>query len=275
MSDNISGVISAPFIPQSDFIFKSETCEVRLAKTVEEIQKAQALRYRVFYELGNATPPFEAKALKRDFDQFDLICDHLLVNDISNPAAPQAVGNYRLLTATGDVTPDYFYSDKEYDLSPLLQKAVRENLKLMELGRSCTDPHYRSSSVIRLLWRGITAYALIKKADVMFGCASFQGVSPDALADPLSFLYYKHSAPPEWNINARDELYVPMQRKPLAEIDERAAFAALPPLLKGYLRLGAYIGNGAVIDHDFQTTDVLIILPTVNIPERYLDFFAR
>ena len=258
-----------------DFAFKSGDCSVRLALNNEEIEAAQRLRYHVFYERGAAKPTEEMRREKRDFDPFDEICDHLLVRDLTDPEAPAVVGNYRLLTADADKPQSFFYSDSEYDLQPLLTKARADNLRLMELGRSCVHPDYRSAAAIQLLWRGITAYAFAQKAGVMFGCASFQGVDPDALADPLSYLHYKYSAPPEWRVRARENLYTAMARKSFEDISEKAAFAALPPLLKGYLRLGAYIGDGAVIDKEFSTTDVLIILPVANIPVRYFDFFNR
>jgi L-ornithine Nalpha-acyltransferase len=108
----------------------------------------------------------------------------------------------------------------------------------------------------------------------MIGCASFEGIDPRAHAAALSYLYHTALAPAEWRVKAHDHLRVDMNMMPLEAVDMRAAIKALPPLIKGYLRLGAYIGDGAVIDHQFGTTDVMIILPVEAIRTRYFAHFG-
>ncbi len=110
--------------------------------------------------------------------------------------------------------------------------------------------------------------------DVMFGCASFEGTEPDQLAAPLSYLHHHHAAPEDWKVRALPELYVEMNRMAEDALDPREALRALPPMIKGYLRAGCYIGEGAVIDRQFGTTDVLILFPVAQISDRYLSKFG-
>jgi L-ornithine Nalpha-acyltransferase len=258
------------------FRFENDNCEVRLAESSEEILQAQSLRYHVFYELMGAKPSVDNAIQKRDFDKFDDLCDHLLVIDKTRPRHRNVVGNYRLLRAEANTSPDFFYSHSEYDLTPLTDLAKERNLSMMELGRSCVHPDYRNNAgVIQLLWRGITVYSVLHGVDLMFGCASFSDIDQNNLKNVLSYLHYKKSPPPEWHVVAREHLYQKMNYTEITPEIEREILAKMPPLIKGYLRLGAWIGDGAVVDNQFATTDVLIILPVANIPKRYIDFFSR
>jgi putative hemolysin len=144
----------------------------------------------------------------------------------------------------------------------------------MELGRSCVLEPYRNKRTVELLWHGLWTYVREHGIDVMIGCASLPGTDPDQHAMALSFLHHNALAPPEWRCRAHDRLYVPMDRLPRDEVDAKSALKALPPLIKGYLRLGAYVGDGAVIDRQFGTTDVLIILPVEKIDPRYFEHFG-
>ncbi|WP_407933366.1 GNAT family N-acetyltransferase [Futiania mangrovi] len=248
---------------------------VRLAVSEEEVHAAQRLRYTVFYEEMAATPSAEMATARRDFDRYDEFCDHLLVIDeAAETRDARVVGTYRLLRHAVAKQHGGFYSADEYDLAPLLKKAA-EGLSLMELGRSCVARPYRTNATIQLLWRGITGYMFEHGVDVMFGCASLAGTDPDNLALPLSFLHHEFLAPADWRVRALDARYVPMDRMPKEEVDLKTALNALPPLIKGYLRLGAHIGDGAVVDYQFGTTDVFIILPVDRIPERYYSHFDR
>lgn len=258
------------------FRFENDNCEVRLAQSPEEILQAQSLRYHVFYELMGAKPSADNALHKRDFDRFDDICDHLLVIDKTKPPHRNVVGNYRLLRAASDTQPDFFYSHCEYDLTPLTDLARKNNLSMMELGRSCVHPDYRNNAgVIQLLWRGITVYSLQHGVDLMFGCASFADIDQNNLKAVLSYLYHKKLSPIEWRATAREHLYEKMDYIDITPEIEHKILAKMPPLIKGYLRLGAWIGDGAVVDTQFSTTDVLIILPVSNISKRYIDFFTR
>ena len=149
---------------------------------------------------------------------------------------------------------DGFYSQGEYDIAPLL--AAKSGLRFMELGRSCVLPSHRTKRTVELLWHGLWTYIRENRVDVMIGCASFEGTNPDAHAMALSFLHHKARAPAEWRVPAHVPLWVDMARLPVDRVDAKAALKALPPLIKGYLRLGAWFGDGAVIDHKFGTTDV-------------------
>jgi putative hemolysin len=258
------------------FRFENDNCEVRLAESQEEILQAQSLRYHVFYELMGAKPSVENDLHKRDFDKFDDLCDHLLVIDKTRPPHRKVVGNYRLLRAKSDTNPDFFYSHTEYDLTPLTNIAKKNNLSMMELGRSCVHPDYRNNAgTIQLLWRGITAYSIQHHVDLMFGCASFADIDQNNLKNVLSFLYHRKLSPIDWRAIARTHLYQKMNYIDMTPDIEHEILAKMPPLIKGYLRLGAWVGDGAVVDSQFGTTDVLITLPVANIPKRYIDFFTR
>lgn len=256
------------------------TLEVRLARTQAEIDAAQALRYRVFYEEMSATPDAQTRATKRDVDRFDSFCDHLLVVDhkLSGKEGedfpPEAVvGCYRLLRQDVAELHGGFYTASEYDIAPLLQRAGPA-MRFLELGRSCVLPAYRNRPTVELLWHGIAQYVASRNLDVMFGCASFECTDPRELALPLSYLHHFHMTPPEWYVRALNERYVEMNLIAKEDINPREAWRALPPMIKGYLRAGCYIGDGAVIDTQFGTTDVLILFPVTQISERYLTKFG-
>lgn len=245
---------------------------IRLAANPDEIRAAQHLRYKVFYEEYAATPTDEMAAEKRDFDAYDDVADHLVVVDesISDPRQ-RIVGTYRLLRREAVQKIGAFYSSSEYDLSPILGG----KMNVLELGRSCVLAEYRTRPILQLLWQGITDYMLDHNIGMMFGCASLYGTDISALSQQLAYLYHYHLAPEELRARALDGRYVDMNLHAKESIDAKAAFSALPALIKGYLRLGAYIGDGAVIDHQFNTVDVCIILPMKQVAERYRKFYAR
>ena len=253
---------------------------IKLAKSARHIEIAQRLRYRVFYEEMGAIADAMTQATKRDQDSFDEISDHLLVTRARTESSTdelciddeEVVGTYRMLRQTIAKNHGGFYSQNEFDVNPLL--ARKSDLSFLELGRSCVLAQYRGTPVIELLWQGIWNYVRHYKVDVMFGCASFDGVDPDLHADTLSFLGHHTKLPEEWHASAHTDRYVSMKRKPADMIDCRKAMLSLPPLIKGYLRLGSYIGEGAVIDHAFNTTDVLVVLPISSINPRYFAHFG-
>lgn len=250
--------------------------EVRLAQTAAEVRQAQKLRYRVFYQEGSAIPNPGRLFARRDIDAYDAICDHLLVLDHGAGTGrhgnrPAVVGTYRLLRQPLAEEYGGFYTAGEFDIGELI--ARHANLQFLELGRSCVLAPYRNKRTVELLWHGIHAYIMQNRTDVMIGCASLDGTEPKQLALPLSFLHHYARAPEIWRARALPERYVEMNRMSKETIDPKAALRALPPLVKGYLRLGAYIGDGAVVDHEFGTTDVLIVLPVSAIKQRYLEHF--
>lgn len=254
--------------------------EVRLAETHKDIKRAQRLRYKVFYRDGNAIADAATMMARRDKDAFDKICEHLLVIDhaathpMKTPLRrkPPVVGTYRLLAHDVAVRHGGFYTDNEFDIASLLQRHPTQ--RFLELGRSCVLPPYRTKRTVELLWHGVWSYVRQNRFDVMIGCASLEGTDPDRLALPLSFLHHFARAPEEWRASALPHRHVDMNRIPKERINPKAALRELPPLIKGYLRLGAFIGDGAVIDRQFGTTDVLMIMPVSAISTRYIEHFG-
>jgi putative hemolysin len=246
--------------------------QVRLAGSAGDIDAAQALRYRIFYERLGARPLPEMARRRRDFDRFDEICDHLLVIDHSRgTGAAAVVGTYRLIRRVAAARLGAFYSAGEYDISALAAYPG----EILELGRSCVDPGYRQRPAMQLLWSGIAAYVFHYGIALMFGCASLPGTDPEALSRPLSYLHHHHLAPPALRPTALAARYVDMRRLPSDAIDPAQAQSALPPLIKGYLRLGGFVGDGAVIDEQFNTTDVCIVVKTDLVTEKYTRHYER
>ncbi len=246
--------------------------ELRLAENEAEVEAAQTLRYRVFYEEMTARPTDEMAAARRDFDSFDRHCDHLLVIDHRRGAGPAGVvGTYRLLRRASAARAGRFYSAAEFDISRLLAHPG----EILELGRSCVGSSYRSRAVAQLLWRGIADYVLYHGVTLMFGCASLPGVDSEQLAVPLSYLYHDHLAPPELLARALPHRHVEMHKLPTGGFDHKAALEGLPPLVKGYLRLGAFVGDGAVVDDQFHTTDVCVVVKTDWVTGRYYRHYTR
>jgi len=246
--------------------------ELRLAESEAEIRAAQALRYRVFYEEMAANPSPDMSRLRRDFDSFDEYCDHILMIDHAiGPGAAGVVGTYRLLRRSAAVRRGQFYSVDEYDISQLLAFPG----EILELGRSCIAAGHRQRSILALLWRGIADYILFHDIGVMFGCASLPGVDPKAHALALSYLHHQHLAPANFRARALPERYVDMNMMPRDKVSARTALAQLPPLIKGYLRLGGFVGDGAVVDRQFHTTDVSVVVVTERMTSKYYRHYTR
>jgi len=264
---------SAPADPQAGFgELRSGTLAVRIAESAAEIDAAQTLRYRIFYEEMGARPDPATLATKRDKDRFDAVADHLLVVDHAiGSGAEGVVGTYRLIRADAAAKVGEFYSAHEYDLTAVLSFPGR----VMELGRSCVEARYRNRAVMQLLWRGIAAYVFKHEIGLMFGCASLHGTDPDALAMELTYLHAHHLAPPELRPRALPTRYVEMRRMDPATLAPMRALAALPPLIKGYLRLGGFVGDGAVIDNQFNTVDVAIVVKTDLVTQKYFKHYER
>ena len=244
--------------------------EVRLAESAAELDAAQALRYRVFFEEMGGRPSPAMQATRRDADAFDAHCDHLLVFD-HGPGGASVIGTYRLMRRVHAKAAGGFYSASEFDISRILAFPG----EILELGRSCVDADFRTRGTMQLLWRGIAHYVFWHRIDLMFGCASLFGTDPARLARELAYMYHYHLAPPALRARALPGRYVDMNLMPPEAIDAKAAVGALPPLVKGYLRLGGFVGDGAVIDREFGTTDVAIIVKTDLITERYFRHYER
>jgi putative hemolysin len=242
---------------------------VRLATCEEDIRNAQRLRYQVFFRERGALAETASHDCGLDQDPYDPVCDHLLVEDQAG-AAPRLVGTYRLLRQSVAAGRGGFYSAGEYDIDAVTGAGG----EALELGRSCVAPAYRDAGTIQMLWRGIASYLQRYSVSTLFGCASFHGVDPDEHADTLSYLAHNHLAPADLRVRALDARYVEMSRLPIGGYDARAAMRKLPPLIKGYLRVGAMVGEGAVIDHQFNTIDIFMVMPVERIGARYLGRFG-
>lgn len=251
---------------------EKNTIILRLAKNEDEIKAAQRLRYKIFYQEFGVTAPPHVEAEGRDFDDYDDYADHLVVIDTSlSDPLQQIVGTYRLFRAERLPENLPFYSTQEFDISDLLKSGAR----LLELGRSCVLPDYRTKYVMQRLWQGIAEYLSDHNIDLMFGCASFQGTDPKALEDQLAYLHYYHAPPDNLCPVAKPDCTENLTFKAKDDLNVREIFSDLPPLIKGYLRLGAYIGKGAFLDADLNCIDVCIVLPTHKVTGKYLKHFER
>ncbi|WP_171176576.1 GNAT family N-acetyltransferase [Ruegeria sp. HKCCD8929] len=234
---------------------------VKIAETEDELRAAQRLRYDVFVrELGGGGEMIDHEAgLERD--RFDPYFDHMLAID---DGSGQVIGVYRLLRGDRAQAMGQFYSEDEYDLSVLKQSGR----KLLELGRSCVHPDYRGGTAMYHLWNGLAGYVAEHGIEVLFGVASFHGTDVQALAQPLSMLHHNHLAPPDLRVRTQPQHYVDMNLMAPEDLDRRKAMLEVPALIKAYLRLGGFVGEGAYIDHAFNTTDICLILDTARMNER-------
>lgn len=242
---------------------------VRLARNEHEVILAQELRYRVFFEGMGAKPTAEVSSFKRDIDVYDEFCDHLLVLENEGQASQKVVGTYRLLRKSIAMKTLGYYSASEFSLRQL-DNYIGEHL---ELGRSCVDPEYRGKAIMQLLWRGLAEYIVRHDISLMFGCASFPGTDFKDFSSALSFLNVYHKAPSFWRPKAQDGRFVSMNILEQDQIDVRRAMREMPALIKGYLRVGGVVGEGAVVDHEFNTTDICLLVETSNITGRYQKHF--
>ena len=246
---------------------------LRLARDDRDLRAAQRLRYRVFVqELGADGPLIDHDRLL-EIDAFDPHFDHLLLIDTRRDAThlDDVVGAYRLLPSDRMVSAGRFYSESEYDLSALKSTGR----KLVELGRSCVHPAYRGGSAMLQLWNALAAYVLERDIEILFGAASFHGTDVAALAQPLSYLAHHHIAPPELQVRALPPHAVAMDIIPADQLDRRAAVAGTPALIRAYLRLGGFVGQGAFVDHAFNTTDVCLVLDTARMSDKHRAFWIR
>ncbi len=248
--------------------------EVKLAETDEEVRGAQRLRYRVFVEEMGADVAPEAHAARLESDRFDPYFDHLLlINRAGNIADPldRVAGVYRLMSSEAAAAGIGYYGASEYDLA----KISASRRRAVELGRSCVAPEVRGGVGMHLLWNGLADYVLSRDIEIMFGVASFHGTDVEAIAPALSLLHHRHLAPEDLRVRAVERHYVDMNRLPQDRIDTTEAMRMVPSLIKSYLRLGGFVGDGAYIDHDFNTIDVCLLMDTTRMTARYRAFYEK
>jgi len=245
----------------------------KLAQTDDELFAAQRLRYRVFVqELGGSGDQVDHDRMI-ECDRFDPHYDHLLLIDDHAPddVPLGVVGVYRLLRGQHLAQVGQFYSEHEYDLTPLHHCGQR----LLELGRSCLDQRYRSGMGMFVLWQALADYVVAHDIQILFGVASFAGTDIAQLAPALTALHHKHLAPPHLRVQARPPHNQPMDLVDIDRLDRKSAMRQVPALIKAYLRLGGVIGQDAYVDHQFNTTDICMILDIQNMNEKQIALFQR
>lgn len=231
---------------------------VGLAQCESEIREAQKLRYRIFAEELGARLPTRLPGI--DIDLYDPYCEHLIVRDEANG---RIVGTYRILSPQSAKRTGGYYSENEFDLTRL--QLLREGM--VEIGRSCIDPDYRTGGTIALLWSGLAHYMTQGGYRTLIGCASIGMADGGHIAANLYRRLGEHMAPPEYRVFPRHPL-------PVEQLFNGQP-AELPPLIKGYLRAGAYVGGEPAWDPDFNTADLLIMLPMARVDERYARHFIE
>ncbi|MSU90209.1 GNAT family N-acetyltransferase [Rhodobacteraceae bacterium 2CG4] len=247
--------------------------DIRLAANDAEVAAAQRLRYRVFVEEMGAPAADADHARRLEKDRFDPHFDHLIMIDRQRAAddpLDRVVGVYRLLPGERARQAGGFYGASEYDLSPLEAQPRRT----LELGRSCVAADYRGSAAMHLMWTALARYVTEREIEILFGVASFHGTDPEAVAPALSYLHHRHLAPPDLRVRAQPEGFVAMDRLPPAALDARAAVRQIPNLIKAYLRLGGFVGEGAFVDRDFNTIDVCLLMDTARMVGKYKTLYA-
>jgi putative hemolysin len=246
----------------------SDRLEARLAQSPAEVRAAQALRYRVFVtELGGSGGGVD-HARELEQDDFDQHSRHLVLIDHAAPGGP-VVGVYRLIDRAAAERAGRFYSETEYDLTAL----KTSGRQLLELGRSCLDAGYRGGAGMMMMWNALAGIVAAEGIEILFGTASFPGTDPVALAPQLSLLHHRHLAPPA----IRPVSLQPPRFDLLDEvdIDRTAAMLSVPALIKAYLRLGGFVGQGAFVDEAFNTTDVCLVLDTALLNDRQRAIYER
>lgn len=242
---------------------------VRLADSTEDLRAAQRLRYEVFVEELGGDGPLVDHDARLERDRFDEVFDHLILTDSARNNA--VVGVYRLLRDDQAAAAGQFYSEDEYDLTALKTSGRR----CMELGRSCVARDYRGGPAMFHLWNGLARYVNEHGIEILFGVASFHGTDPAALAQPLSLLHHRHLAPEALRVRSLPAHYQPMNLLPPDRIDRRRAMLEVPALIKAYLRLGGFVGDGAFVDHAFNTTDVCLVMDTARMSEMQRNIYAK
>ena len=244
--------------------FHHGSIELRIIDDTDELMhKVKKLRYESFFGESNNN--------KYDSDEFDKFCDHLIAIDKSI-SDDYVVGTYRLLLKPKFVKSEKFYSQSEFNISKLTKE---KSLTLLEAGRSCVHKNYRDGTIIKLLWRGLATYIVKNKVDLVFGCASFPSSNHNLFRSQLSYLRHFHSSPHHLKTKPLKQIkakFTPIKKKLL---DSNEEFRKLPPLIKAYIRVGAFVGSGAIIDKEFNTTDVLIILEAKKILKKYSKLYLK
>lgn len=245
--------------------------QLRIANSLDDVKAAQKLRYKVFVQELSGNGDLVDHAAGLECDRYDAFAEHLVLVDPERPIGDHVVGVYRLMDMAAAERAGQFYAADEFDLSPILGSGR----KALELGRSCLHPDHRGGAAMYQLWHGLSQYVLDHQIEVLFGTASFHGTDLAKLAQPLSLLHHRHLAPAHLRPQVREKNGFDMNILPEGDIDRRAAMLQTPALIKAYLRLGGCVGQGAYVDHDFNTTDVMLVLDIAQMNTRQRNIYSQ
>ena len=248
-------------------VFKNFT--IKIASSNFEIKKAQSLRYKIFFKEKKIKKKSLKSLLQRDYDFYDKISDHLIIVDNNREAKDNVIGTYRLLRGDSAKLYKGFYTEQEFDISNLKKNFSSKNI--LELGRSCVHPQYRSGIILKLLWQGISKYIKIYKIKILMGCASFHGTNPSKFQDEFSLLYGNYRLPETYDIKSLQHNEISFSKN----INQSTILNRLPPLIKGYLRAGGMVSESFYIDREFETIDYCVIMLTDKIVSRYQNKFLN
>tara|TARA_B100001540_G_C15795585_1_gene637510 strand:+ start:1458 stop:2333 length:876 start_codon:yes stop_codon:yes gene_type:complete len=248
-------------------IFKNFT--IKIAESNFEIKKAQSLRYKIFFKEKKIKKKSFKLLLQRDYDFYDKISDHLIIIDNNREIRDNVIGTYRLLRGNCAKLYRGFYTEQEFDISNLKKNFSSKNI--LELGRSCVHPQYRSGIILKLLWQGISNYIKMYKIKILMGCASFHGTNPSKFKDEFSLLYESYRLPEDYDVKSLQSNEISFNKN----INHLTTFNKLPPLIKGYLRAGGMVSENFYIDTEFETIDYCVIMLTEKIVSRYQNKFLN
>ena len=248
-------------------IFKNFT--IKIAESNFEIKKAQSLRYKIFFKEKKIKRNNLKSLLQRDYDFYDKISDHLIIIDNNREVKDNVIGTYRLLRGNCAKLYRGFYTEQEFDISNLKKNFSSKDI--LELGRSCVHPEYRSGIILKLLWQGISKYIKICKIKILMGCASFNGTDPSKFKDEFYLLYKNYRLPISYSVKSLQNNEISYGKN----IKQSTILNRLPPLIKGYLRAGGMVSENFYIDKEFETIDYCVIMLTEKIVNRYQNKFLN
>ena len=248
-------------------IFKNFT--IKIAESNFEIKKAQSLRYKIFFKEKKIKKKSFKLLLQRDYDFYDKISDHLIIIDNNREIRDNVIGTYRLLRGNCAKLYRGFYTEQEFDISNLKKNFSSKDI--LELGRSCVHPQYRSGIILKLLWQGISNYIKMYKIKILMGCASFHGTNPSKFKDEFSLLYKSYRLPEDYDVKSLQSNEISFNKN----INHSTILNKLPPLIKGYLKAGGMVSENFYIDKEFETIDYCVIMLTEKIVSRYQNKFLN
>ena len=243
--------------------------DVKLAESRNEIKLAQKLRYKVFFSERIHSPILNIGNFRRDSDKFDNYADHIIVKfRKSKFSKARVIGTYRLLKQSVADKKSGFYSCDEFNLDNLLNSKIYKNM--LELSRSCISQKFRNKNVLKLMWNEIYRYINENNIDALFGTASFLDTNINKIEDQLIYLNNNYKMSENIKVNALANYKVKVDYEKKIDINLKLV-SRLPTLIKAYLKFNASIGEGAVIDKKFKTTDVFVFLPIEEINKDYVN----